>query len=375
VRLIRTFCLGSACIAALVLIVAAISKSLDPVAVMRALRATFGKEFYPSYGLLGVLVLGEMGLAVWLLARPLQRLPVLTATLVFLGFTAYHILALDRGSGECGCLAALWRRTGIRNDTTLNILLALVPAILLLISSAFLVRQGDQPGSSSLVPRWTLAMLAAATTLGLALFGARVSQRSLYGTQALWGSFESLDQWSTGDEFAQAVEVRLRDAAEHVPAVDELGHFCGQIAAAQAVASQDQYDYAMKGQGARLRAWHEGLVPQTANLRPWSHVSLARLRVTPLPRGAHYAEKRPPTFGLQQGDLAVVWGQPSYVLDGGVDWRNAAAAVVVTLPVVQDGCRILLGYVLVRSVSGPWMLSDYAVLTSERPESSRKFLF
>ena len=98
-----------AAVIGLVMLVAALGKAFDPIALYPSLGALFGASVSPEVGIwvVGVLAVGEMLLGCLLLAWRWPRATAATSVIVLLAFSlATVLLVIDPTAPPCGCLGA-----------------------------------------------------------------------------------------------------------------------------------------------------------------------------------------------------------------------------------------------------------------------------
>ncbi len=123
-------------VTAALLVVAAAAKAQNPVFFVLGMRSVLG--FYPSWWLIGCVIVAEFALAAWLVSGLRHLTAMRVATLVFVLFSLYHLynLSLDIPR-PCGCTGSLWLSIlGFQPHAWVESLMAIIPAFLLFNSLA-----------------------------------------------------------------------------------------------------------------------------------------------------------------------------------------------------------------------------------------------
>ena len=123
-----------------VLTTSAIAKTFAPEILLFSLHDTFG--WYVPRFVVGVLIALEFLIAAWLVSGRHASRALLTATLLFLSFSAYHLTNfLGPDPRSCGCMGSLWMSfvdPGVRRFVEAG--LALIPTWFL-INAILLMRR------------------------------------------------------------------------------------------------------------------------------------------------------------------------------------------------------------------------------------------
>lgn len=132
-------------VVAAVFMLAAVTKSMDPLATTAAISYTTGIERWNAWIFLHALVLAEWTLGVLLLFHLARRSASLAASALLIVFSGYLILVLVNGS-PAGCGCGLWwtRKLPTHFQAALGIVRNAILLVLLVVSSGLVGPKPDE---------------------------------------------------------------------------------------------------------------------------------------------------------------------------------------------------------------------------------------